>query len=109
MRTFVLGNENCVLGFSLAGIEGHVVRTAAQLERELTTCLADRGLGALLITSDVAALSRARVDTLKIESTAPLVVEIPGQGDDGALPSLREFVQKAVGISLGGGDGNDHR
>jgi vacuolar-type H+-ATPase subunit F/Vma7 len=109
MRTFVLGNENSVLGLALVGIGGHVVRTAAQLERELNACLADEGLGALLITSDVAALSRARVDAAKIESTTPLVVEVPGQGEASAMPSLREFVQKAVGISLGGGDGGDHR
>lgn len=102
MRTFVIANENCVLGFSLVGVEGRVVHNATELERVLAAGLADRTIGLILVSSDVADFSRERIDTLKIESSSPLVVEIPAQTEDSTYPSLREFIQSAVGISLGG-------
>ncbi len=101
MRTYVIGNEDCVLGFSLVGVEGRIVRNAGELETALQTCLADKTIGLLLITSDIARFARERVDGLKLSSLAPLVVEIPGAQKEAAGPSFREFVQRAVGISLG--------
>jgi V/A-type H+-transporting ATPase subunit F len=102
IRTYVIGSENCVLGFGLVGVDGRTVRERAELERALDACLADETIGILLISSDVAALARERVDELKVGRLSPLVVEVPGQRDEGAYPSLREFVQRAVGVKLGG-------
>jgi V/A-type H+/Na+-transporting ATPase subunit F len=102
MRTFVVGNENCVLGFSLVGVPGQVVKDQAELDKALSTYMADKTIGLLLITSDVAQWARARVDALKVNSIAPLLVEIPGEGEQAAAPSLKEFVQRAVGLNLGG-------
>ena len=103
MRTAVIGNENCILGFALVGVEGHIARDVAGLEAALSTCLADRKIGLLLVSSDVADLARARIDKLKVESLSPLVVEVPGQEAGSGYPSLKDLVQRAVGISLGGG------
>lgn len=102
MRTFVIGNENCVLGFRLVGVQGVVARTAEHLHTALRDALDHPEIALVLVTSDVANLDRERMDELKISSTRTLVVEIPGQGEASAYPSLTEFVQKAVGISLGG-------
>lgn len=101
MRTFVIGNENCVLGFALAGVGGQVVRSAEELHKALDECLQDKSIGLLLVSLDVANLARERIDRLKVESQTPLVVEIPGQAKDEAYPSLKDFVQRAIGISLG--------
>lgn len=102
MRIFVIGNQDAVLGFSLVGVDGRIV-TDAQLVREaLEASLADRTIGLLLITSDVAEHVRERVDALKVSSFAPLVVEVPGPEVDEQPPSLKDLVQRAVGISLGG-------
>jgi len=100
MRTYVIGNENCVLGFSLVGVDSQVVRDAAELKQALADCLADKALGLLLITSDVADLAREQVDALKVKSLTPLVVEIPGEGQGTTYPLLKDFVQQAVGIRL---------
>ncbi len=101
MRTFVLGNQDCVLGLSLVGVDGRPVSNSEELAEALDQALADRSIGLLLITSDVAEWLRERIDTLKVQSLTPLVVEIPGlKGAN--YPSLKEFVQRAVGISLGG-------
>jgi vacuolar-type H+-ATPase subunit F/Vma7 len=102
LRTYVLGGENCVLGFGLMGVDGRTVRDRGELEQALDACLADGTIGILLVSSDVAALARERVDGLKVGSLSPLVVEVPGQAEDVAYPSLREFVQRAVGVKLGG-------
>jgi len=102
MRTYVLGNENCVLGFSLVHVDGTCVRDKASFDRELNVALADESIGMLLISADVAAWSQERIDDLKVKSLRPLVVEVPGEQSHQTFPSLQEFVQRAVGIRLGG-------
>lgn len=101
MRIHVIGNQDCVLGMALAGVEGRVVRDATELESVLAVSLADPSVALLLVTSDVAALARGRIDALKVESLQPLVVEIPAS-KPGARPPLRDFVQRTVGVGLGG-------
>jgi len=101
MRTFVIGNENCVLGFALVGVGGQVVRTAEETGTAVRACLDDKTIALLLVTADVADLARDTIDRLKVESMTPLVVEIPGHAEGGAVPSLKDFVQGAIGINLG--------
>lgn len=102
MRIFVIGNQDAVLGFSLVGVDGRIVAGAQEVQDALNVCLADRTIGLLLITSDAAQFARERVDELKVNSFAPLVVEVPGQNTGEEPPSLKDLVQRAVGISLGG-------
>ena len=53
-----------------------------------------------MTNSLVASLARARVDRLKVNNISPLVVEVPGP-DGWLMRTMRDFVQSAVGISLG--------
>ncbi len=103
MKTFIIGNENAVLGFSLVGIDGRTVRTPEELNKALDDCLADRSIGLVLITSDVIPFAQERVEMLQITSDSPVIVEVPGeQGAARSGGSLQEFVQRAVGVRLGG-------
>jgi vacuolar-type H+-ATPase subunit F/Vma7 len=102
MRIVVIGNADCVLGFSLAGISGQIVHGADELALALKETLSDKGIGLLLVSSDVAVWARERIDRLKVTSIKPLVVEVPGETSETSYPSLQEFVQRSVGISLGG-------
>jgi len=102
MRILVIGSQDAVLGLSLVGVDGRIVADAQQVKEALDASLADRTIGLLLITSDVAEYARERIDALKVSSFAPLVVEVPGPGMDEQPPSLKDLVQRAVGISLGG-------
>ncbi|NLG48651.1 MAG: Vacuolar H+transporting two-sector ATPase F subunit [Chloroflexi bacterium] len=102
MRTFVIGNENAVLGFSLVGVDGRVIHNAAEVNQALDNCLEDKTVGLILVTADAADLARERIDELKVTSLTPLVVEVPGEKAGWTYPSLKEFVQGAVGIRLGG-------
>lgn len=101
MKVFVVGNEDAVLGFSLVGVEGRSAASAAEADQALTEALSDSENGIVLVTEDVARLIESRMDQLKLRSTVPLVVEIPGPNGMGAdRPSLNEIVLRAIGVKL---------
>jgi V/A-type H+-transporting ATPase subunit F len=101
MKVFVIGSQEAVLGFSLVGVRGRQAATAAQVEAALDEALAGSDYGIVLVTEDAARLAEARMDQLKLRSTVPLVVEIPGPAGVGPdQPTLNEIVLRAIGIRL---------
>lgn len=101
MKVLVIGHPNAVLGFSLAGINGQAVTTAAEADQALDNALASKDIGIILMTQDIARLIQTRMDHLKLHSTVPLVVEIPSPaGVRPDEPSLSEVVLRAIGIKL---------
>ncbi len=101
MKVLVIGHPEAVLGFSLAGVNGHAVTTAEEANRALDEALSAKDIGIILVTQDVAQMLQERVEDLKLHSTSPLVVEIPspaGVSED--QPSFSELVLKAIGIKL---------
>jgi V/A-type H+-transporting ATPase subunit F len=101
MKLLVLGNQDAVWGFALAGVHGQIVTTGEELQRVLDRILADEEVGVVLITEDVADLARQRVDTLKVRSTIPLVVEIPGpEGPSPDRPPLSEMIRRTIGVKI---------
>lgn len=101
MKLMVIGHPAAVLGFSLAGVGGQMATSAEEVNRALDDALARKGLGIILVTEDVAALIKERMEELRMHSTVPLVVEIPGPG--GTPPgkqALSEVVRRAIGIKL---------
>ena len=101
MKILVIGNQEAVLGFSLVGVHGKAVSTAIEADQALDGALSTADTGIILVTEDVAELIEARMDQLKLRSTVPLVVEIPGpQGVRPDRPSLNEMVLRAIGVKL---------
>jgi V/A-type H+-transporting ATPase subunit F len=101
MKVFVIGNQQAVLGFSLVGVHGKAVASAAETSEALDQALSNADNGIVLITEDVARLIQARMDQLKLRSTVPLVVEIPGpEGVRAGQPTLNEIVMRAIGVRL---------
>jgi V/A-type H+-transporting ATPase subunit F len=101
MKVLVIGNPEAVLGFSLTGVSGQAATTAAEVNQALDDALSKNDIGIILVTQDVAGLIAPRMDHLKMRSTVPLVVEIPGP--EGVRPgqlSLGEMVLRAIGIKL---------
>jgi vacuolar-type H+-ATPase subunit F/Vma7 len=97
----VIGSEDAVWGFALAGVRGQVVTTAEELNRTLDATLAEEKTDIVLVTEDVADLARQRMDTLKIRSTRPLFVEIPGPaGPSPDRPPLSEVIRKTIGVRI---------
>ena len=101
MKVLVIGNQEAVLGFSLVGVSGKAVKTAPEVNQALDEALADPEAGIVLVTEDVSRLIQARMDHLKLRSTVPLVVEIPGpEGMSPDQPSINEIVLRAIGVKL---------
>lgn len=101
MRVLVLGSQDTVWGFALAGVHGQIVTTPEEVERALDAALADKEIGILLITDDVAGMARQRVDRLIARSMVPLVVEIPGPGGPAPdRPALGDVLRQTLGVKL---------
>ena len=101
MKVMVIGSQDAVLGFSLVGVHGKAVTTAAETNQALDDAMASEDAGIILVTEDVASLIETRMDQLKLRSTVPLVVEIPGpQGEATDRPSLNEVVLRAIGVKF---------
>ena len=101
MKVFVIGNQEAVLGFSLVGVRGKAVASAPEINQALDEALSNTDAGIVLVTADAAEMVQARMDLLKLRSTVPLVVEIPGpMGVGPDQPSLNEIVLRAIGVKL---------
>lgn len=101
MKILVIGNQEAVLGFSLVGVRGTAVSTASEADKALDEALSTDDAGIILVTEDVAELIEVRMEQLKLRSTVPLVVEIPGpEGVRSDRPSLNEMVLSAIGVRL---------
>ena len=101
MKLLVIGSQDAVWGFSLAGVRGRIVATAEELNRALGEALEDKEVGIILVTEDVANLAHRRVDDVMIRTTVPLVVEIPGpEGPSPDRPPLSEIIRRTIGIRI---------
>ena len=101
MKLLVIGSQDAVLGFDLVGVRGRIVTTAKELNQALDAALADKEVGIVLVTEDVADLARQRVDMLRVRSTVPLVVEIPGpEGPRPDRPPLSEVIRRTIGVRI---------
>lgn len=102
MRFFCIADEDTARGFRLAGVETKIAATAEQARTILNNVVAQHDYGIIIITENVASWIRQHVEAIRLTRDRPLIVEIPGP--EGPLPgrkSLREFVQEAVGVSVG--------
>ncbi len=101
MKVRVIGHPEAVLGFSLVGVEGQAASTVEEVTLALDAALADKEIGIVLVTQDVSRLIEARMDYLKLRSTVPLIVEIPGpEGVGPDQPSLSDVVLRAIGVKI---------
>jgi V/A-type H+-transporting ATPase subunit F len=101
VRYFVLGDEDSVLGFGLAGVEGRVARDAAEAAEAFSAAIADGGVGIIIIPERVAELIRPLVDRYVFAEEFPLIVEIPDRlGAIAGKPGIRDMANAAIGIRL---------
>ena len=101
MKVLVIGHPEAVLGFSLVGVQGQVASTADEANLALDSALGADDIGIILVTQDVSKLIETRMDQLKLHSTVPLVVEIPGpEGVSADQPSLSDVVLRAIGVKI---------
>lgn len=98
MRVCVIGDEDAVVGFRFAGVEGTTVRNAEEAGRALARCV-ERGDAVLIIPEHVAEWIRADIDRIRFGAALPLIVEVPGrEGPIAEGPSLFRLIRETVGI-----------
>lgn len=101
MKTMVIADEETVLGFSLTGVEGIIVKPDDDVRAAFEKAVHTDDVGILLITERVAAVIRDIIDKWIIAGGKPLVVEIPD--NTGPLEGRRtphEFVKSAIGVKF---------
>ncbi|HUS57615.1 MAG TPA: V-type ATP synthase subunit F [Planctomycetota bacterium] len=101
MKYHVIADEDTVLGFHYAGIEGTVVESPEQARRVFREKVADAAVGIIIMTERAAETVGGEVQQIMYQSARPVIVQIPGP--EGPLPSrrsLQQLIQEAVGIKL---------
>ncbi len=101
MKFMVIGHPQAILGFSLVGVQGIVASTPDEVNEAIDKAFNEPEVGIVLVTDDSARLISARMDQLRLRSTIPLVVEIPGPGSTHSdRPALSEIVFRAIGVRI---------
>jgi V/A-type H+/Na+-transporting ATPase subunit F len=95
MDIAVLGDDEFVLGFRLAGVKRVYSVSKLEYEQRLLELLGDPTIGVLAVDSsdlsEVSSGSRKKA----LESIAPVIVPVGGGEGD-----LREKVKRAIGVDL---------
>lgn len=91
----VIGSEEFVMGFRLAGVKYVFAVAPEEYESKLLELLADRSIGILAVDSED--ISRISTNARKkaLDSISPVVVQVGGEEGD-----LREKVKSAIGVDL---------
>ncbi len=102
MRMFLISdNVDTQTGLRLAGVEGIVVHTAAEIKKALESVVLDKNIGVLLVTEKLAKDYREDIDKIRLGEKLPLVVEIPDRHGTGRTSdSITSYVKEAIGVKL---------
>ncbi len=95
MEIAVLGNEEFVLGFRLAGVKRIFLAGEGDFEERILEILEDPTIGVLAIRSSSLESLSAIVRRKALDSISPVVVPVGGEEGD-----LREKVKRAIGVDL---------
>lgn len=97
----MIGDEDTVLGFRHAGVEGRVVSGGEEAAAALEEVFEPGEKSIIIVTEQVAATIRSRITELRFGAALPLIVEIPGpQGPGEETPDLMEMIRDAVGVKF---------
>ncbi|PID58648.1 hypothetical protein CSB45_03640 [candidate division KSB3 bacterium] len=101
MRTIVIADEDTVLGFSLAGVQGVIVSTQEEIRTAFERATRRDDVGIVVLTERIAQHIREAVDNWVIGGGRPLIVEIPDhQGPMADRRTPHEFVKSAIGVKF---------
>ena len=85
MRFFLISdNSDAMNGMRLAGIEGAVVRSDADLKQVLEKIFADQDIGMILVTEKISETYQKMLDEVLANQTGPMLVTVPSTGGSAA-------------------------
>jgi len=97
----VLGSEEMVTAFALAGVGGRVVERRADILSALDEAGGREEVRVLVVEEGIAARAREEFDRLKLDPRAPLVVEVPGpEGPAEERQTALDLVRRVLGLRV---------
>jgi V/A-type H+-transporting ATPase subunit F len=94
-------NVDTYTGMRLAGVDGVVVHSKADLKSQLDLVIADKTIGIVLITEKLSREFPEIIDDIKLNRRLPLIVEIPDRHGTGRKPDfITSYVNEAIGLKL---------
>jgi V/A-type H+-transporting ATPase subunit F len=102
MKLFAVSDDAEVLtGLRLSGIPGKLAVNKKEAEACVEEAKADPEIAVLLITENCAALIQETVKEMKLASTIPLLVIIPGpEGSKREKDSITGLIRDAIGVKI---------
>lgn len=101
MRTIVIADEDTVLGFSFAGVQGVIVNTPDETRNAFDQATRQQDAGIIVITERAAQTIRDMVDKWILKPGTPVILEIPdGHGPMEGRRTPHDFVKSAIGIKF---------
>lgn len=102
MKMFAVSDDAEVLtGLRLSGIAGKLAVNKKEAEACVEEAKADSDLAVLLITENCAAFIPETVKEMKLASTIPLLVVIPGpEGSKREKDSITGLIRDAIGVKI---------
>ncbi len=97
----ISGNLDTLTGMRLAGVEGTLANTPAQINTALREAGKDSSIGIILITEKLAAMCPETMSEFKSQNREQLIIEIPDRHGTGRAPdSITRYVREAIGIRI---------
>lgn len=102
MKLFCISdNIDTKIGMRLAGIEGEVVHSKAELDKALKEAFSNESIGIILISQKLTNDFADQIYEIKQKRKTPLIVKIPDRhGNSKISETIEEYIQKSVGIKL---------
>lgn len=102
MKMYLISdNIDTFTGMRLAGIEGCVVHEEDEVEEALKRTIADKSVGIILLTEKFGRDFPELVNSIKLATKSPLIIEIPDRHGTGRRPDfITAYVTEAIGLKL---------
>ncbi len=102
MKMFLISdNIDTLTGMRLVGVDGVIVRTDDEMKSAIDTAYSDEEIGILLITEKLCLKYRDMVNTVKLDHSTPILIEIPDRHGTGRRKDfITSFVSESIGLKL---------
>ncbi|MFQ9509838.1 MAG: V-type ATP synthase subunit F [Lachnospiraceae bacterium] len=102
MKMYLISdNIDTYTGMRLAGVEGCIVHEKDELREALETAVANKENGIILLTEKFGRDFPDVVNTIKLNTKLPLIIEIPDRHGTGRKPNfITDYVNEAIGLKL---------
>ena len=104
----IIADSDTRLAFALGGVSGRSVHSAREAQEAIAALVSAAhrsagsrdAVGLLLVTHTVASWLRERLDTLMLDPSGPIVLEIPAFAESGGQGPVQKFVERVLGLRL---------